>query len=100
MVYVVFKIIKNTNNEAGYAYPGDVFLRIVADTYINKIGKIGNETFGDGTLKIAGKGPAMSTYLTRAIISLGLYIFYRIFHYSLYTYVLWRWTDNLTPLPV
>jgi hypothetical protein len=66
MVYVVFKIIKNTNNEAGYAYPGDVFLRTVADTYINKIGKIGNETFGDGTLKIAGKGPAMSTYISYA----------------------------------
>ena len=64
---IVLKTIKNTTDEAGYFYPADFFLGIVADTYINKIEKIGNETFGDGTLKITGKCPAMNTYLTLVI---------------------------------
>ena len=76
---IVFKTIQKTNEEAGTdTYPADFFLGIVADTYINKIVKIGNETFGDGTLKITGRtSHDLNTYLTRIIISLGLYIFNR-----------------------
>ena len=60
---IVLKTIKNTTDEAGYFYPSEIFLGIVADTYINKIRKVGNETWGDDTLRITGKGPSMSAPL-------------------------------------
>ena len=80
---IVFKTIKKANDEAGYAYPGEMFLGIVADTYINKIVKIGNETFGDGTLKITGKGPAMKYIPYARHYKPRLVYFYLIFHYGL-----------------
>ena len=79
----MFKTIKKANDEAGYAYPGEMFLGIVADTYINKIVKIGNETFGDGTLKITGKGPAMKYIPYARHYKPRLVYFYLIFHYGL-----------------
>ena len=58
---IVFKTIKKANDEAGYAYPGEMFLGIVADTY----------TDSHGTLKVTGKGPSITSYRSRALKSRG-----------------------------